>query len=261
VEEITYENSEGTKFLWWPSRPRPELGPSGQPTLMLIAGSERAILQLGLRWYATDDDLASAQRVLDEKIGEPVTLAPATLDSVEALLDLDGQELARSTTSGAPPYTSLFNIRLEGAQLAAVRRALAGAADVLRARYRALVVRTRKLSAEISGDASEDVAALIRDPRGNAAARVDAALAAGRLRFLGDARPDLRDRAKDGCAEMLRRLAAGAVLETSASDLRVQIVDEERTSTPLEVTADVGAWFARSAARPNILELPAGTNP
>jgi hypothetical protein len=268
------------RYRAWPRRPRPERGPGGRPTLLLMAGTTRGALQLGVHWDLDDSELDEVLGRL--AAGRPAGAPPpqverALLADVEAALFVRDDaasppvevELGRRPSSGAPPWTALFSLRLDAGQLARVRRTLAGERGLVRAVYRGWLPRPVTVTALIAGDAAEDVAALIGAATIEAAAaRVEAALAAGRLTLTApaaDAPAALRDeliaQARAAAATLLCSIATGAELAANPAALRVEVTRSASLPRPVEAEADLADWFAGADPSPHLIELPAGVDP
>lgn len=152
--------SAPARFSYWPSRPRPELAPNGQPTLMLIAGSVRGTVQLGLRWFVSDEDVELLRRHLVESRTDldlaALELVEAPVANVEASVIVrtdDGAEteLARRPASGAPPQSAIFSLSLDETALALVRRALTGERGCFIARYHVTLLQSIRTEATSPG--------------------------------------------------------------------------------------------------------------
>jgi hypothetical protein len=240
---------------------------------MMMAGPERATLQLGARWYNDDAELEALRAHLAGTLVPPdvprLIVKPAAATDVEAILilcddDQQETELARKPTSGAPPYSAVLSVKLEGDQVARVKRAIGGARDLLRVRYRANLPRPTEVRAVIAGDAAEDVAALMGTPTlEDAAARLEVALADGRLK-LDPPDPSvpaaLRDEAiaavRANAAKLLWSIATGADLAANPAQLHAAFSLKTALPQPVELTGDVGEWFAGVDPAPHLIELP-----
>jgi hypothetical protein len=220
----------------------------------LLAGSERGSLLLGSSRGGAENSApashAGAALVLRDEAGAEI-------------------ELVKSTTSAVPPYNAIFRATVDRDQLARVRRALRGEHGILFVRYHIVALRRVLAISRISGDASEDLAALMQAPTPEAAAaRLEDALTAGRLHLSSpdESLPeDLRrrsiDTAKEMCSKMILNMATGTDLATNTADLRVEISLAENIEEASEDGADVGEWFATSGATASVIELPPGMNP
>jgi hypothetical protein len=103
-----------------------------------------ALLQLGVRWGAGAARLEAFREEVARRTGErssAVRLSPLAATVEEVRLELaDGaggfRTIASSTSSGAPPFTALFNVRLEADQAVLAAEAAAGREGRLRVTYR-----------------------------------------------------------------------------------------------------------------------------
>lgn len=130
-------------FVYDPGDPEPERSPQGHPVFQLLRLGDSAFLQMGVRWGPGAEALEALREEIARRTGRPpaqvrLTPLPVAVESVRLeLADGDGgfQEIARSTSSGAPPYSALFNVRLDAAQTARAAEAAAGKEGALRVTY------------------------------------------------------------------------------------------------------------------------------
>lgn len=134
-------------FFFLPEGPTAQKDPRGKPTLSLIVSDQGAILQLGAQWAADDQLLLKLKEHLarhfhlDQSL---IRLSPAPLSIEKVVLALgDGagqfDELATSSSSGYPPYSAIFNVRLTAEQKAQAIAALNGRQGFLTVTYRGLL--------------------------------------------------------------------------------------------------------------------------
>ena len=147
------------RFYYIPGDPTPELAPNGAPTLLLWVSDQSARLQLGVQWKVAPSEDAELRRIiaLHYPALTPGALnlqpAPSSVQGVELLVGEDAATLhpvATATSAGFPPYTTLFAVTLDAAQMNQVVAALHGRPGFLAVRYR-LTIQT----AEGNWEASE----------------------------------------------------------------------------------------------------------
>ena len=114
------------RFYYIPGEPTPELAPNGAPTLLLWVSDQSARLQLGVQWKVTASEDAELRRIiaLNYPALTPGALnlqpAPSSVQGVELLVGEDATTLhsvATATSAGFPPYTTLFAVTLDAAQM------------------------------------------------------------------------------------------------------------------------------------------------
>jgi hypothetical protein len=140
-----------------PGRPTAESGAAGGPPLRLWATGETAFLQGGFQWGVPEHEIrqVAAQRFGARGVtGTATRVSVGIADTPTLTLDLlhpDGDaELARTTSSGFPPYAAIVSATLSGAQPERVRRALAGDEGRLRVSYRGALTPGLQLNARIA---------------------------------------------------------------------------------------------------------------
>ena len=130
----------GAPGAYWylPTAPSPQLGPDGAPAVGLLSAAGAGFLQLTVQW---DPPAAALERLRDELAAGspvPVTLAPPPGLVVDAAaLELDGETLAATRTSGFAPWTAVFAVPLGAGAMASAASALRGATGRLSVRFRA----------------------------------------------------------------------------------------------------------------------------
>jgi hypothetical protein len=145
---IRYEPRRGSDsdWLYLADEPSPELTPDGKPSIGVIDLGDEAMLQLGVRLDPPAERVealrAELQRLHPELGATGVRLAPlaSTVGNVSLLVG-DGSgtwtELDTSKSSGYPPYSTVFNLRLDAEERAAVAAAINGRREFLAVRYEA----------------------------------------------------------------------------------------------------------------------------
>ncbi len=247
----------GLSFQYVPGEPSPAPDPAGQPTISLWMIPPQPMLQLSTRWQVGDDQLQKLRNAIHERNpgADPnavqLSLAPLSVERVVVSMG-DGagemNEVASATSSGFPPFQTVFSLRIDQDHAAWAASALAGARSQLQVSYHAEYQRPVGAAVGIAGDVSDDLAALGPDAtEEDAAARVDVAITAGRLvltRSASRSVPDivwsqleqqLRTRAASDLLELARHAAAGS-LQDSVTTLYQEPVAVVRTT-------DVGGWF------------------
>jgi len=158
-------------FIYDPGDPEPERDPRGDPTFQVLWLGDGAFLQLGVRWGAGAERLEALREEIARRLGErpaAVRLSPLPATVEEVRLELsDGaggfRTIASSTASGAPPFTALFNVRLDTDQTVLATEAAAGREGRLRVTYRL----------SLSGTASTELLLRTEQRRPGAATRLE----------------------------------------------------------------------------------------
>lgn len=129
-------------LYYLPARPSPERDGQSPPKLMLIRSAQSAILQLGTQFGLDASELAAARASIAAARPElaQALLQPAAIRvrTVRVLLtDAGGapQELKRASSSGYPPYTTVFSITLAPDQAAQAIAAINGRSGLLLVEY------------------------------------------------------------------------------------------------------------------------------
>jgi hypothetical protein len=253
--------TDPSTVFYVPGDPSPERDPSGRPTLTLSVTDQGAMLQLGTLWAADGELLAELPELLVERFPDldPVLVqlapAPVTVDGVTLLLG-DGMggftELKTARSSGFPPYSALFNVRLDAEEKVRVLAALNRRAGFLAVRYRMTLPIEVMASTAISGDVRADVVELGPDASlADSKRRVESALGAGRLALSRTATTgapaELQARADrlamEKAASVLLHLARQGAGEPVESALEAEATLKEPVSLPIERATDVGTWF------------------
>ncbi|PYP90430.1 MAG: hypothetical protein DMG65_12005 [Candidatus Angelobacter sp. Gp1-AA117] len=261
---IQYRQSadDPSMFFLVPGSPSPELLPSGAPAANIIGTDAMGILQLGVHWNITSEQMQTVEQHLRNKFPEidpplQLRIEPVAVEAVRLLLTMpDGSstELATASSSNYLPFTALFNLTLQGDRYGQARLAITGQRQVLKVRYEASTELRATCTATISGDVRNDLEQL--DPSSDVdacRAQIESALSDGRIQLAvsGDeVSEDLRtrtvDAAKRQAANVLQRMLAGtdAALDAAQLDASARL-DEPRT-IKLAREADVGEWFTGS---------------
>jgi hypothetical protein len=276
---IAPDPEEPGSYLYVPGPPLPETDPHGRPSVQLWLSAESGILQLGARWSVPEATLERIRKQLAERDptagAHPSALrllhAPVTVDAVSLLWGEDRSEpaaLASTRSSGAPPFSAIFSVRLDARQTPAAAAALNGNKGRMFVSYGGSRPRTLTITASLSGDVREDVRALAD----SAAADLDEATRmlarareAGRLRLdatlLDRLDPAAREevlRALDSAgASLMLKLAQGTPKDRdlAAASFIVELRRDHREVLPFDIRCDVADWFAGRAATDHIHPL------
>lgn len=261
---IHYRQNEGEPdtFYFIPGDPGPELMPSGSPAASMIFGDSAAILQLGVHWDVTPDQMKALQEHLRSQFPQlnstpQLKREALTVQAVKLALTMpDGSTsvLATTSSSGYPPFTALFNLTLHRAHYSQARLAFTGRQKVMSVCYeisgRSHLVCTATISGDVRNDLQQlDSGADIDVLR----AQIDSALSAGRIQLTmsgDDVSEDLRTKtsnlAKDNAAIVLQRMLTGTDATIDAAHLYAAATLNEERPVKLVREADVGGWFTGS---------------
>lgn len=139
---VPAEDGSGT-YLYAPKAPSIAVDGQGRRQFNLLTAGSVSFLQLTGSWGLTAAQVADLKAELAARLDTPasdLTLEPM-LETVEgaSLLLTDGADdytvLARSKSSGVPPYHAAFNVMLDADQLKTVKAALDGKEHQLVLRY------------------------------------------------------------------------------------------------------------------------------
>jgi hypothetical protein len=145
---IRYQARRGTEsdWLYLADEPSPELTPDGKPSIGVVDLGEEAMLQVGVRLDPPAEEVEALRtelKRLHPELGPTdVRLAPlvSTVENASLLVG-DGSgtwsELDRRKSSGYPPYSTVFNVRVDADGRAAVAAAINGRREFLGVRYEA----------------------------------------------------------------------------------------------------------------------------
>jgi hypothetical protein len=281
------QGESGREFAYVPGSPRIELQGDGRPAVGLLSAPPVNVLSTQTVWSAEAAELDAVVReiearyhVADARV-RMADLSDATATLAVRRSDGTGQSFGPQPTSGMEPHRAAFSEHLTTADVDAVRAALAGRSGALTIVYRATLIVHESLATQIDGDLAEDLKALAPKPvekkkplfglgqkpeptavpapdLAACAARVDDALAAGRLSLTTTATPnassELRSRIetalRSGVARYLYdQLSAVGEDAQYVSALAVHKSENgvEDVHYSLERTLDVGAWLAGHA--------------
>ena len=168
----------------WRYRPRaPGLarGGDGRAQFSLIAAGPVIMLALTASWgvpAATLDavraDLAARAQLPPAQLS--LSPEPVQVGTVRLMLG-DGaggfEELAKTQSSGAPPYHAAFNLMLSAEQAAKVRKALGGERGWLELRYETLDAPAVRRASSAQSEQSLSVETALRDAQGEAGLRAE----------------------------------------------------------------------------------------
>jgi hypothetical protein len=251
---------------------RPETGPNGQPTVMLMKNALGGILQLGAQLSADEAVLTKIRAKLENKpdVTRPVRLEPAPLQVRAARLMLESpsgaQELQRTQPSALPPSTALFRTSLNTEQTQAVEKVFGGRQGQLRVVYEFDLASQAKAHVRLSGDATQATQTLSQDATETEAREwVEQAVAAGPLRVTEDSsgmevEPLLKEAlqtAKEKAARMVltfqKRPSNRKTVGDDSVDADVRLAEPRTIS--LNRATDVADWFT-GGQQPVIMAAP-----
>jgi hypothetical protein len=275
---IAYEVDDGipATIRIIPSELVPETSRDGVPTTMLFVTGDTGILNVGTRWWPTESALTTIRQQLatamDRSPAEFVVTPDAfVVTTVKLILVPDAAsgsiELARTTSSGLPPFTALFFVTARD-HLDALRRACMGEPGLLFVELEAELTRGRSATTTLAAEVGPWAAGLSNATGPELIARVDATVAAGALHRTRSAVPGTDptttdraayDPAADASAADLAaeadRMAAerfvAALREptSGASSIAVAATAHGPQHTVLTRRADVGSWLRSSPER------------
>lgn len=146
----------GPDWRFLPIEAGPVRDGSGAPQLSLIEAGGLAMLMVTTALEVSDAAQAAVRTAArDAGASDDIRLSPAPFEvegSAELLVMRDGREvpLATSATSSTVSQDAVFSVTLTAADLAVVRRSLAGEAGLLTVRYRLRVAATGPLAESLS---------------------------------------------------------------------------------------------------------------
>src|SRR5216684_1227494 len=123
-QNISYRRSgddPGT-FYFIPGNPEPELSPSGTPAANMILSGSSGILQLGVHWSVSPDQIKALQDYLQREFPQlksppQLRMEPVAVEAVKLAITMpDGSStmLATTRSSGYLPFAAVFNVALDG---------------------------------------------------------------------------------------------------------------------------------------------------
>jgi len=278
------QGESGREFAYVPGGPRIELQDDGRPAVGLLSAPPVNVLSTQTVWSAEPAALGAVVREIQARYGvadarvRMADLSDATATLTVRRADGTGQSFGPQPTSGMEPYRAAFSEHLNAAELDAAHAALAGRSGLLTIIYNATLTVRESLAAQIDGDLAEDLKALSPKPvekkkplfglgkkpeppvvpapdLAACAARVEDALAAGRLTMTTTATPNasaaLRSRIETALRAGVTRYLCdqlSAVGEDAqyVSSLAVRKAENgvEDVHYSVERSVDVGAWLA-----------------
>lgn len=242
-------------FFYFPEVPVPETDADRHPTLSLLRFDQTSILQFGVRWAATSEQLDALQTALHTEFPNRPHLqlspAPIMVDRVTvSLTDETGQssELKTVSASNYPPYTALFNLTLDAQATALAIAAIMGRSEVLTVSYGATLSMPISVEIQLSGNVQTDLQQLPKSPSLSVClAQIERAIAAGRLQrsVHGSDDPILLKNAerqvKEKAAKVLQTMAMSRPADRA--DLKATVALTEMASLKLMRSTDLGTWF------------------
>ena len=239
---------------------------SGRPLLTMIDLGTSGYLMFTARWAAAASDLDALKDELAASSGPEaaglITLSFAPIQSPRCDVLLGGtggayEVIASSATSGYPPFNAAFNIPVEGDRLAAVKLAMEGRRDVLRAEYRAELPAPANATARFqsttgdflpwlrSGWRQADLRTLLEEAIRTGRAEIQIDMTQPGAGGLVD---ELYERALSQAERVLPRWLAGEGAGEGTGEVRIEVVAERLASEPVRAAVDIGEIAA--AARP-----------
>ncbi|MET8112795.1 hypothetical protein [Streptomyces prasinus] len=136
-----------------PGEPALDLSPQGVPMASLVMAGDSASLQISAHWWPDHDEtdalLARAAEELEVAPGELiVAIGGVEVHGITLIAREDGGHetvLAHSTSSGAPPYTTILTAPVEPTLVPLVKDAVSGSAGKLFVRFDATLETERVL--------------------------------------------------------------------------------------------------------------------
>ena len=259
-------------FNYLPLTPQPETDTQGRPTLTSIPFGGGGFLQLGTHLGAPEATLKALTGELATREGVAANLVNvrmATVKRMSAILQVGNGagtwvEVARSDTSGFPPYTALFHVQTNAEQQATVMAALNGREGFLRVIYDAALPVPVKVSVRLRGDARGVLAELLAtsentDRTARLRLLVEEAIAQGKLTMEVETQENTPKDLSQRAIEAAKARLIAILLQARAADLPDQAAVEasvalgDSLEQPLELATDVAGWFAGKGAEHLIL--------
>ena len=156
-------------FYYIPGAPVPERDAKGRPTLQLWEMGRKARLQFGVRLSVEGEVLENLRREIASVMGlsnpAVIRLAPAPFSVTAVELTAHdgggrGRVLDSRTSSGYPPFNTLFNVSLDEPHAARAEEAIRGQSDVLSVRYALSLPVEVTARSTVEGDVRADIEAL-----------------------------------------------------------------------------------------------------
>lgn len=140
IPGLEYFASEPGSYVYRATGPRLQRTAEGKPAIQLISSGPSAFLQLTAEWTVNADRLAELATAVGERDKATPKLAPAPDTVRETALELAQEDgsyapIAKGTSLGVAPQTSLLTATLDEEQTSQLRRAIEGEKGVARLRY------------------------------------------------------------------------------------------------------------------------------
>ena len=156
----TVDPADPATWYYLSTGPTPQRGPDGRPLAAILETGAAGLVQLSCQLDPPAGELESLRRLIAATAtpDRPVVLRPAVtaVREITASCIADAEdgniELARSTGSGYPPFTAVFQLTLSGAQLTATRAAFAGEPGRITIRYELDTIHGRSSAVADVGD-------------------------------------------------------------------------------------------------------------
>ncbi len=267
-------SDDPSMFFYVPANPGPEVDSQNRPTLLMFVSGTGAMLQLGSNWKAEGSQLEALRSELAKRHPEidpsAIRLSTGASSVQKVTLALgNGQgsfdTLQSSTSSGFPPYSAIFNVRLTNEQKNRAVAALNGRSGFLKITYLVTVPEFLSVDVTIRGDVKDQLAALdssatLADCRES----VEAALADGRLTLEAADHGPVSDEMRRKAKRLATDKAAGALLQMIHVDpsppadtqLEVKAALTDTAMISEERSTDISSWFAGGAGPDHVKPLP-----
>jgi hypothetical protein len=257
------DSQEANLFYYLPDRPTPETNADQQPTLSLLAFDQTAILQFGVCWTATSDQLESLQTTLENKYPEidRIRVSPAPIVIQKVMLYLhdrpnENRDLKTVSSSNYPPYTALFNTTLNAEEKDLAIAAIMGHEEILTVSYQAKLSIPISAEVKLTGNIQFDLAALPKSPSlSDCLLQIEVAIVAGRLEQIQTESEHCKTPESIALlqkAEKMVKEKAAIVLQTMAknypsdqSHFNTTVTLMEMSSIDLVQTSDISTWFPK----------------
>ena len=175
----TVDPADASTWYYLSTGPTPQYDPTGHPMASIIDTGDVGLVQLSCQLDPPAAELESLRRLIAVTTASdrPVALRSAvtTVTAITVSCTTDAEagavELARSTGSGYPPHSAIFQLSLSGAQLTTARAALAGQPGHLEIRYELETIHGPSSAVadvgdwfdHVAGDSTEFAAAIEED--------------------------------------------------------------------------------------------------
>ncbi len=257
------DSQQSNLFYYLPDRPTPEMNADQQPTLSLLAFDQTAILQFGICWNATSDQLERLQIILEEQYPEinSICISPAPIAIQKVTLHLrdrtgENCDLKTVSASNYSPYTALFNTSLNSEQKDLAIAAIMGHGEILTVSYQAILPISISAEVKLMGDIQVDLTLLPKEPSlQDCLMQIEVAIDAGRLQKIqvdSESHQTPESLALLQKAEKMVKEKAALVLQTMAknhpsdqSHLNTVVTLTEMSSIDFVQTSDISNWFPK----------------